>query len=280
MQAMSHSAVVGTAAHEETPHAHTTATRSPPTTMVDVVFPERANHHGTLFGGAALAMMDKLAFLVATRETRRPMVTANSGRIDFHSPIPQGRLIELSGNIVRRGTRSIEVDVSLIAEDLCSGIRSTGLHGHFTLVSVGDARTGAPAAPVPEPVDEHATRMVELVFPSHTNHIGTLYGGQALEWLGKAAFVAASRLARMPVVMASSDRIDFHAPVLEGEIVDLSAKVVHVGNSSLVVEVTMHAEELLSGQRRLCTRGQFTMVAIAYDGRPTPVAPPRPISDA
>lgn len=247
------------------------------TRMIDVVFPERANHHGTLFGGAALALMDKLAFVVATRATRRAMVTACSGRIDFHTPVAQGQVVELRGEVVRRGNRSVDVDIQVLAEDLETGEVNASLGGRFTLVAVGDARSG-PQEPeclpiVPAGIGPEVS-MVEMVFPGHTNHFGTLYGGQALAWLGKAAFVVAARHARMPVVMAASERIDFHAPVLEGEIVDLAARVVRVGNSSMCVEVVMHAEELLTGKRRLCTRGRFTMVAIGYDGKP--VAVPQP----
>jgi len=31
--------------------------------LIDMVFPGDANHHGNLFGGAAMAHMDKVAFL-------------------------------------------------------------------------------------------------------------------------------------------------------------------------------------------------------------------------
>lgn len=247
-----------------------------PTVLVDVVFPDQANHHGTLFGGAALAMMDKLAFLVATRETRRPMVTASTGAIDFLRPIPQGRLVELSGTVARRGNRSVAVDVVLAAEDMTRGTRETCATARFVLVAVGEGSATPPAAPDPVilaglgPV----THLVEIVFPGHTNHHGTLFGGEALARLGKAAMVAATRYARLPVVMAASERIDFHAPVLEGEIVDLAARVVAVGNTSMTVDVLMYGEDLLSGRRRLCTRGRFALVAVGYDGRPTPVPQP------
>ncbi len=43
--------------------------------MVEVVYPQHLNHHGTLFGGEALRMMDTAAFVAATRRTRRTMVT-------------------------------------------------------------------------------------------------------------------------------------------------------------------------------------------------------------
>ena len=44
--------------------------------------------------------------------------------------------------------------------------------------------------------------LLEMVFPDHTNHLGTLFGGQALAWMDKAAFIVASRHARRIVVTA------------------------------------------------------------------------------
>ena len=41
-----------------------------PTRFVELVFPEQANHYGTLFGGAALSLMGKAAFVAATRRAR------------------------------------------------------------------------------------------------------------------------------------------------------------------------------------------------------------------
>lgn len=115
--------------------------------------------------------------------------------------------------------------------------------------------------------------MVEVVFPHQTNHYGTLFGGHAMAMMDKAAFVAASRHARAQVVTASSERIEFHAPARHGDLVELTARVVGTGRTSLSVDVEMHAEDLVSGERRRVTSGRFTMVAIGEDGRPTPVAP-------
>lgn len=78
-------------------------------------------------------------------------------------------------------------------------------------------------------------RLMEIVFPDHCNHLGTLFGGQALVWMDKAAFLAASRYAGCTVVTARSDRIDFVAPVRLGEIVEAVAKVRSVGRSSMTV---------------------------------------------
>ncbi len=111
-------------------------------------------------------------------------------------------------------------------------------------------------------------RLMEMVFPGETNHYGTLFGGQALALMDKAAFIAASRYARRTVVTASSERIDFHVPVRQGQLVDLQASVVATGRTSITVEVSLHGENLLSGERRLATRGRFVMVALDEAGRP------------
>lgn len=114
--------------------------------------------------------------------------------------------------------------------------------------------------------------MLEIVFPDHTNHLGTLFGGQALAWMDKAAFIAASRYARRTVVTARSEQVDFHVPVKQGQLAELIATVVAVGRSSMQVEVELHAEDLLSGTRELCTRGRFVMIAL--DGHGAPAAAP------
>lgn len=114
-------------------------------------------------------------------------------------------------------------------------------------------------------------RMTEIVFPDHTNHLGTLFGGQALAWMDKAAFIAASRYARRTVVTARSEQIDFHTPVPKGALVELIARVVETGRTSMQVEVEMIREDLLTGESQLATRGRFTMIALDADGKPTTV---------
>jgi acyl-CoA hydrolase len=117
------------------------------------------------------------------------------------------------------------------------------------------------------------TRFVEMVFPEQANHYGTLFGGNALSLMGKAAFVAATRCARCAVVMARSDKVQFHEPVRVGELVELTARVERIGRSSMTVAVEVVAETLVTGHRRIAVRGSFEMIAVDESGRPTPVAP-------
>jgi len=63
-----------------------------------------------------------------------------------------------------------------------------------------------------------------MVFPNQTNHYGTLFGGHALRLMDQAAFISASRYCRSTVVTACSERVDFHTPVRQGELVELVAR--------------------------------------------------------
>ncbi len=131
-------------------------------------------------------------------------------------------------------------------------------------------------SPVPEIVPAGKlteARLVEMVFPEQTNHYGTLFGGQALALMDKAAFIAASRYSRRAVVTASSEKCDFHCPVRQGQLIELYARIVATGRTSMTVEVELHSEDLLSGARQLATRGRFVMVALDEFGKSAPVPP-------
>ena len=69
------------------------------TRVAKAVFPPTTNHHDTLFGGTALAWMDEVSFITATRFCRKPLVTVSTDRIDFNHPedrrVPD---VLLSGN--------------------------------------------------------------------------------------------------------------------------------------------------------------------------------------
>jgi acyl-CoA hydrolase len=239
------------------------------TRLHDLVFPEQSNHHGTLFGGAALAMLDKLAFILASRQMRRTLVTASVSQLDFLAPVRSGDLAEASGTVVRRGRRSIEIEAELVGEDLATGRHQRCLAGRFVMVAQGEAPLGPVAGDCPPAAGQ--VRVAELVLPGQTNHRGIVHGAAALAWLSKAALVAASRDTRRTLVMASSDRLDFVAPARSGDIVEITAQVVRRGRRSVRVETTMAAESPLSGERRLCTRAGFVFVAIDADGRPVPL---------
>ncbi len=117
------------------------------------------------------------------------------------------------------------------------------------------------------------TRLVEVVMPEMLNHQGTLFGGDALAMMDTAGFVAATRHSRSVTVTAHVADVDYLAPVSQGQILEVVARVVATGRTSMTVVVSMVAEDLLSGDRALAGTGRFTFVALDADGVPVPVPP-------
>ena len=106
------------------------------TRIFKTVFPNTTNHYDTLFGGEAMRLMDEVAFITATRFTRKTMVTVSSDRIDFNHPIPAGTFIELIGKIVHIGNTSLKVLVEIYIEQMYSFDREKAITGTFTFVAI------------------------------------------------------------------------------------------------------------------------------------------------
>ncbi|MCE4613955.1 MAG: hypothetical protein F7B60_00265 [Desulfurococcales archaeon] len=112
---------------------------------------------------------------------------------------------------------------------------------------------------------------VYTVLPRHANPINLLHGGVALEWLVATSNLAASRVARGPVVLASLDHVFFVSPVKIGENSVITSWVELVGETSLSLTTLMEAENPITGERRITTLAHLTMVAVGRDLKPKKV---------
>ena len=117
------------------------------------------------------------------------------------------------------------------------------------------------------------TRMVHPVFPGDTNHHHTLFGGTAMAWMDEAAFICATRWCRMPVVTVHSGAMSFHHPVPEGTIVEVIARVVRTGRTSITVLVELWVEPMDRDERLLASQAEIVLVAMDGAKRPQPVPP-------
>lgn len=113
--------------------------------------------------------------------------------------------------------------------------------------------------------------IADIILPGQTNNHGTMFGGEVMALMDKAAAIAALRFCRNALVTASSERIDFRTPIHAGEIIEASARVIYVGRTSLIVRVHIYAEQALEGEKRICTTGYFSMVSIDSQGKARPV---------
>jgi acyl-CoA hydrolase len=117
------------------------------------------------------------------------------------------------------------------------------------------------------------TVMTDLVLPPDTNNHGTIFGGRIMAYVDKIASIACMRHARKPVVTASSDSLDFLAPVRVGEAIQLEAFVTWTHKTSMEAFVKVESENLMTGERKLTSTAYLTFVALGSDGRPALVPP-------
>ncbi|MGY4386134.1 acyl-CoA hydrolase [Pedobacter sp. UYP24] len=124
---------------------------------------------------------------------------------------------------------------------------------------------------IEEKIDASETRVFKTVFPNTTNHYDTLFGGAAMHMMDEVAFIAATRFSRQLMVTVSSDRIDFTKPIPAGTFVELIARVIHIGNTSMKVRVDIWIEQMYSDLREKAVTGEFSFVAIDENKKPIPV---------
>lgn len=108
------------------------------TRIFKAIFPDSTNHYNTLFGGTAMHLMDEVAFITATRYSRKRVVTVSSDRIDFNQPIPAGTIIELIGRVEEVGNTSMKVRVEIYIEEMYTDKRTEAITGTFTFVAIDE----------------------------------------------------------------------------------------------------------------------------------------------
>lgn len=112
--------------------------------------------------------------------------------------------------------------------------------------------------------------LTDIVFPEQANHYGTLFAGNALQSMAKAAFLAGRGFAQRDVVVAAVSGAQFLSPIPVGHVLTLRAWVSRVGRSSLTVCVTGLAHALGTAPEQVLN-GVFEMVAVDAAGRPVSI---------
>lgn len=128
-------------------------------------------------------------------------------------------------------------------------------------------------APKGKPASASQVVMTELVLPSHTNSIDSIFGGVIMSWIDICAAIAAQRHSASEVVTASLDDLNFVAPVYKGWVVNLKSSINFVAKTSMEVGVRVDAENPKTGDSFHTATAYLTFVAIGKDGKPTPVPP-------
>lgn len=113
--------------------------------------------------------------------------------------------------------------------------------------------------------------MTQLVLPTHTNALDTVFGGTVMSWIDIAAAIAAQRHSSKDVVTASIDQLNFIAPIRKGWVVNLKASVNFTSKTSMEIGVRVDAENPRTSESFHTASAYLTFVALGSDGKPTVV---------
>ncbi len=113
--------------------------------------------------------------------------------------------------------------------------------------------------------------MHQLMMPTHANALGNVHGGHVMKLVDEAGGIAAMRHAQRPCVTVAMDSMTFHSAVHVGELMSCEALVSYVGRTSIEVEVTVTAENPISGETTHTNSATLVYVALDDAGRPCEV---------
>src|SRR4030081_2600000 len=113
--------------------------------------------------------------------------------------------------------------------------------------------------------------LAQVMLPEDANPRGNVHGGTLMKLADTAGGVCATRHARRPVVTVVIDSMTFEQPVYVGNLLVLNASVTWTGWTSIETEVSIEAEDVLSGQVRHISTAYFVYVATDEHGPPLPV---------
>jgi len=123
-------------------------------------------------------------------------------------------------------------------------------------------------------------QIAQLMQPEHANNLGNVHGGWIMKLMDEAGGLACVRHARRRVVTVAIDQMVFRQPIRIGDLVIITAEVSYVGRTSMETEVQVMAENPVTGECTHTNTGYLVYVALDENGRPIPVPPLIPETEA
>jgi acyl-CoA thioesterase YciA len=117
-----------------------------------------------------------------------------------------------------------------------------------------------------------------VMMPRDTNPLGSIFGGVILSYLDQAGAIGARREVsqrggNLPhVVTAAINRVEFHQPVLVGDVVRFLTRLVRIGKTSITMHVAVEADR--GDQVLKVTEAEIVYVGLdPVSQKPAPLLP-------
>jgi acyl-CoA hydrolase len=104
--------------------------------MTQLILPSDANNLNAAFGGKVMEWIDICGAVAAQRHCRQLVVTASMDDLHFHAPIRVGWIAQLRARVLASFRTSMEVGVTVHAENPLTGERSLTTSALMTFVAL------------------------------------------------------------------------------------------------------------------------------------------------
>ena len=121
------------------------------------------------------------------------------------------------------------------------------------------------------PLSQKTTKIVMM---QDLNPYGNLFGGTLMGWMDQVALILAVRYTRQHCVTAKFSEINFKEPVRLKDMVELEAKIVQVGTSSMTIDITAYKLCFRCTEPSLVANARAVFVALDDQGKPEKILPP------
>jgi len=109
-----------------------------------------------------------------------------------------------------------------------------------------------------------------MVFPNQANPNGNMFGGALLAIMDTTAAMAAKRFSQSEVSTVTVEAVHFAKPFFVGDNIKTTAKVIAVGNTSMMVKAEAF-KDIGEEELEKCVSAYFNLVAFDQNRKPTPV---------
>ncbi len=123
-----------------------------------------------------------------------------------------------------------------------------------------------------EESEDQAKREVTLRFLTQAievNFIGNIHGGAVMKWIDEAGYACAAGWCGRDAVTVYVGGIRFYQPIHAGNLVEVSARLIYTGNTSMHIAVDVCAGDPRTRQMNKTTHCIIVYVAIDEQGKPT-----------
>jgi len=103
--------------------------------IVELMVPGYTNFGGKVHGGLLMSMMDKLAYVCASKHAGNYCVTVSVDAVEFLAPVEVGEMVSLLGSVNYVGTKSLVVGIKVVSENIHTGTQRHTNTSYFTMVA-------------------------------------------------------------------------------------------------------------------------------------------------